>query len=719
VAGGLTERLSFLLELDTAGAIRSARQFGDTAEREMDRANSGFGRVGTGMQVAGAGMLAFAGVAGAALAGFARASEEANLSQVKLQNSIENSPELAGASIDAFNDLATAIQSKTAADGDQIVSAMAMLGTFHLTQQQIEATTPLVVDYARKFGVDLVTAATQVGKAMAGNVTTLQKNGIMIDANAFATDHFSAVTDALRENVGGFAEEEGATFSGRLESLKNQLGDVAEGIGGGVISAVENLIGPITTLAQKFAELDPGTQTAIGSIATYGTALIGAAGAASFTIGTVVKMRDNFSTATTALSGFVSKAGGIAPAFAAMAGPVGGVVVGLGLLTAAFYAHTQRVAEAERRQETFATAIRESGDAVEAFRQQVATGEIFDDLDQGQAEFIGHMRDLHIEMNDLVGAVTGTQGAFADFINELIQGTPEQYAAVYGEFGGTITELRDRFLAAADAAEFEDGVLNELGVVTDDTAGSTEHLADKVADLTHALKDAYDQLLSQTDLTAAWEGALDDLTASVAENGATLDLSTEAGRANYDQGRQVADGLVDLMQRRFDETGSLGAATDAGNLYVEQLKAQLRQAGLTEDQISDYIGTLHLVPTEIASNITANTRQAVEAIQELQRQIADVTANSYEVDFHARTTGARAKGGPVRAGMPYLVGEQGPELIVPGASGTVIPNDKLAGTRAVAEAADTSRVEALLEQLIEVSGRAMTASQLRQLMRAG
>ena len=37
--------------------------------------------------------------------------------------------------------------------------------------------------------------------------------------------------------------------------------------------------------------------------------------------------------------------------------------------------------------------------------------------------------------------------------------------------------------------------------------------------------------------------------------------------------------------------------------------------------------------------------------------------------------GYRAEGGPISAGMPYIVGEQGPELVIPGAAGTVIPND--------------------------------------------
>lgn len=36
-------------------------------------------------------------------------------------------------------------------------------------------------------------------------------------------------------------------------------------------------------------------------------------------------------------------------------------------------------------------------------------------------------------------------------------------------------------------------------------------------------------------------------------------------------------------------------------------------------------------------------------------------------------------GGPVSAGKAYLVGERGPELIVPGASGTVVPNSAMGG----------------------------------------
>jgi hypothetical protein len=39
----------------------------------------------------------------------------------------------------------------------------------------------------------------------------------------------------------------------------------------------------------------------------------------------------------------------------------------------------------------------------------------------------------------------------------------------------------------------------------------------------------------------------------------------------------------------------------------------------------------------------------------------------------------RAKGGPVTGGMPYMVGERGPELFVPGRSGSIVPNNQLGG----------------------------------------
>ncbi len=46
----------------------------------------------------------------------------------------------------------------------------------------------------------------------------------------------------------------------------------------------------------------------------------------------------------------------------------------------------------------------------------------------------------------------------------------------------------------------------------------------------------------------------------------------------------------------------------------------------------------------------------------------------------APTAGGKASGGQVGSGLPYMVGEQGPELFIPNSAGTIIPNNRLSET---------------------------------------
>jgi hypothetical protein len=83
--------------------------------------------------------------------------------------------------------------------------------------------------------------------------------------------------------------------------------------------------------------------------------------------------------------------------------------------------------------------------------------------------------------------------------------------------------------------------------------------------------------------------------------------------------------------------------------------------------------------------------------------------------------GKRAMGGPVASGRPYLVGEKGPEIMVPSTSGKIIPNNKLGGGGQViyyspmidargADAAAVARLEvAMRRSEAEFSTRAVAA----------
>lgn len=61
--------------------------------------------------------------------------------------------------------------------------------------------------------------------------------------------------------------------------------------------------------------------------------------------------------------------------------------------------------------------------------------------------------------------------------------------------------------------------------------------------------------------------------------------------------------------------------------------------------------------------------------------VMDATANRKSLEgfsgFLNFLGGARAKGGPVDANVPYLVGEKGPELYVPNSDGHIVPNNQM------------------------------------------
>ena len=77
-----------------------------------------------------------------------------------------------------------------------------------------------------------------------------------------------------------------------------------------------------------------------------------------------------------------------------------------------------------------------------------------------------------------------------------------------------------------------------------------------------------------------------------------------------------------------------------------------------------------------------NLRQMLQAItQDLIRLIfrQQITAPLAAGIGNALFAGFRAEGGPVGAGNSYIVGEKGPELFVPGSSGSIVPNGAMGG----------------------------------------
>lgn len=347
---GLKETLALVITADVKGAVRGLEDVGHSADRNLGKTDQGLERTGQRLTSTGAAMVGFGAIALVGLGHAAMAAEEANLSTLKLQNSMANNQSLAGQSTQAFEDLATGIMNKTAADDDDIISGEAVLAQMGLTADQITNLTPLVVDLSRKMGVDMDTAAKTVAKSVSGSGGALKKMGIDVDQTRIKTDGYGATMDALKNSVGGFAEQEGKTFSGQIERMGNQLHNLEEGVGVGVVQAFGNLFTVVEKVTGAFEALSPGAQGAVGEFATYGAVAVTAIGATSALIGmlTTAAARFGLKSAATTVDTVATEANTVATAENAAAqgvagsgagsllGALGPLAVGIGAVALAY-----------------------------------------------------------------------------------------------------------------------------------------------------------------------------------------------------------------------------------------------------------------------------------------------------------------------------------------------------------------------------------------------
>ncbi len=133
-------------------------------------------------------------------------------------------------------------------------------------------------------------------------------------------------------------------------------------------------------------------------------------------------------------------------------------------------------------------------------------------------------------------------------------------------------------------------------------------------------------------------------------------------------------------QDQFD--GLADKAMDAGSTMDEFAKAAAKNM---QDAFGDLFYNLNGDWDDTVNNFIDGLRRiaAEFAAQELMKFLLGDFGSTGDIGGIVGSLfgGARASGGDVLGGRAYLVGEKGPELFMPGRSGTVIPNDGLGGVQ--------------------------------------
>jgi tape measure domain-containing protein len=189
-----------------------------------------------------------------------------------------------------------------------------------------------------------------------------------------------------------------------------------------------------------------------------------------------------------------------------------------------------------------------------------------------------------------------------------------------------------------------------------------------------------------------------------------IDLQTEALKRQAEEADKLFKQALSEIEFGVSGGGSIAAMVQEMQDGLNSLLAPANQVQLAATAIGDSFATSF-------KDIVSGTKSAQEAIADFFNRIANAlldyvalaiaqyialgiarifaggdplaTAGGALTGTGALATpipglaigGARANGGPVRGGTPYLVGERGPELFVPGTSGSIVPNDQMGGNK--------------------------------------
>lgn len=714
-------------EFDRAG--KAAERMAKKTEDEVQRAKISMEKYGRQAGVVGAAMIGAAGTVAFAMKGWVKSAQEAEMASMRLESSVKGAYGASSNAVKAFEDQAKAIQKVTVASDEDVMSIQALLAQFGLTQRQVTQLTPLVVDISRKWGIDYVGAAKAVAKAADGKATALKKLGINIDETKAKTDPYLATVEALRQAAGGFAQQEGKTFAGQTAILANQMDELKESLGRGVLSALNDVLPAVNGAAGAFTGLDDKTGGLIGRTAAIGvgfTALIGSLGLA---YSAVVKLKTAYETASASSAKFaaaqtLAKGGAVAAIGVALGAALGGAI------NEQLYSFGEKGADGYKKalsSDNAKTITR--GFLLAAESEAGKTGNILGGFIGG----IGANLKAMFTGGDSVDILKNITGAgFDKAFQKIAASSPEAARGILNyvdshkalrkalvDSGANLDEYRQRMKNTADANVDGKVTIEEVNAQLEEQAkaasdligliGTQDAVTRGVAEANLSVVNAQRQL---TDAQTAYNDAVKSGDPKkIAEAQATLEgaLLTLAGA--QDQARAAAFKHAEMLLALQDTAGDEEAFNQAV-AQLERMKAILTDPA-EKNAIQERIDALVLLRLTAGEKIDLNSGAVMESLWRLKaagqiteeqlkkltggpdgwqlvvntRPAADALrrfADEYKIpitdiapNVRWEIANARATGGPVAGGTPYLVGEKGPELFVPTGNGMIVPNNRL------------------------------------------
>lgn len=220
----------------------------DRMGKPLNRMEQRMGRFGGALKRLAAGVAVY--FSARAIIGGVRESLDAfgrqELAVAKLHQALVTLGGGAEEQLPALQAYASEIQKATTV-GDEAVLELMQLGASlgRLAGEDLKDATKAAIGFSKAYGIELKAAMTLVAKAAQGNVSALTRYGIMLDKTMTQEEKFQEI---MRLGADAFkvAEAEADTYQGRLEQLRNAVGDLAEAIGEQLAPAMKSFAESMT-----------------------------------------------------------------------------------------------------------------------------------------------------------------------------------------------------------------------------------------------------------------------------------------------------------------------------------------------------------------------------------------------------------------------------------------------------------------------------------------
>lgn len=626
----------------------------------------------------------------------------------------------------SFGNLKDQVVTEMTSATNQVVPYLVKSG--HALQQEFANLGPQLDEAFKYAGPDITILTNGVDRladnAMPGLVTSMRNSKPVVQGISNILGDLGTTATTVLDAVSGHSVQFGRDLS-QVGVLIQNVGGVAAGVLPGLASGFGGTVGALNTLLTALKPIAPTLGTIAGeALPVVGMfKLFGAAGG----------LLDGAGEKFTAWGGKVATSEGKATGLSKTLGTVGKFLGGVGgalpIVGAAFGVFSDVVAANDQKLQGWAQDLIAGGQAAKTAFTAIVKADVPDQpATTGKSTRAGFEQaspsasSAKSQLDTLAGlkdVLSGTTEGLTAQQKALVVYNAAQNDSVLG--AGQLTQAqKDLTKANNDAAAAQDRQNRQLLSANQLLLADTKAVLDNeeaqlnLSDAQHAVTDAqsnYDAVVKKSgrNSQAAQEAAnqlghaLDSEVKAAGAAAAAADKKGGADQKAADAARAQREEVVKLVGQYAVSGQAIPAAL---RNIANGLGVATNAAGVTAGQFDNVRAKLAGIPAGKKITVNALTSQAVTELQDMGYRVThlpngkftvsanvkpatnslDSVVNRYNgkrINFVVTTSGdvrpsgtkieARAKGGPIVAGRPYVVGDGGgPEIFVSDQSGRVI-----------------------------------------------